>query len=158
MTKRNSIPLDNYFFKLNDAARRNRIVKWIKEAGASTIVDGKNFLNIPKFDDSILKNLDEERNRIKANYDFRSAASHAAKAFDLFEARLLYLAWTQDRCLYGKNADSTGLRRRYKEGSRNFGELANRLIQAYELFFDAEPSKMEISEVRDTIDEDRSYL
>ena len=158
MTKRNSIPLGNYFFKLRDIAWRNRIVKWIKEAGALTSVNGKELLDIPKFDDFILKNLDEERSLIKENSDFRSASLHIAKAFDLFDARLLYLAWLKDKCLYDKNAESAKLKRRFKADSQNFGELADRLILAYELFFDAEPSKMEISKARATIDENRSYV
>lgn len=158
MKERNSISVDAYCHKQADAGLRKRMVNWIKETGALITVDGKKHIDIPKFDVSILKALDEERDRIQTEFDFRSASLHVAKAFDLFEARLLYLAWTQDRCFYDKNADSTDLRRRFKKDSQNFGELADRLIQAYELFFDAEPSKVEISNSKGTIDEDRYYL
>lgn len=158
MKERNSISVDAYCHKQADAGLRKRMVNWIKETGALITVDGKKHIDIPKFDVSILKALDEERNRIKADYDFRSAASHVAKAFDLFDSRYQYMDRIRRKCLRSKKADSTELKRQFKVASQRFGELADRLILAYVLFFEAEPNKADLAASRDSISEDRYDL
>ncbi len=158
MKKRNSIPLDSYCPRHMDSSRRKSIVKWIKEAEALATIDGKRYIDFPKFDTATLKVLDDERNQIKADFDFHSAASHVAKAFDLLHTRYEFMDRIRDRNHSIKKMDMTELKRQLKVASQNFGELADRLILAYELFFDAEPSKAEISDARGTIDAEQYYL
>lgn len=158
MKERNSISVDAYCHKQADAGLRKRMVNWIKETGALITVDGKKHIDIPKFDVSILKALDEERDQIQADFDFRSGASHVAKAFDLLHTRYEFMDRIRDRNHSIKKMDTTELKRQFKVVSQGFGELADRLILAYELFFDAEPSKAEISDARGTINAEQYYL
>lgn len=156
--KSNRIRLEDYCRIHEDRSRRNRLVKWIKETGALVTIDGKKYIDFPKFDDSTLKAQDNERDRIRADSDFHSASWHVAKAFDLLDTRYEYMDRIRDKYLRSKKADSTDLKRQFKVVSSKFGELADRLIQAYELFFSTEPSKVEISDARGSFDEEQYYL
>ncbi len=158
MKKHNLTLIDNYCPQKEDTDLRKRLIGWIKEAGALTIIDGKQYIDILKFDAAILKALDNERNQIQVSYDFSSAAIHIAKAFDIFNTRYAYLDRTREEYMEARDENVENMKLIFNTAAVNFGELTQRLVLAYESFFQAEPNKDELAKVKKTINVNQYYL
>jgi hypothetical protein len=150
--------IDSYCPKEEDENLLKHLITWIEETGALTTVDGKKYIDIPEFDDAILKILDNEREQIQEQYDFYSAAVHVAKVFDIFNTRYEYMDRIRDEYVREINENVEDLKPRFDVAATNFGELAHRLILAYELFFQPEPNEEELARAQKTINVNQYYL
>lgn len=133
MNEENSMWVEDYCRAHTELSRFNGIVKWIKKAGALITVEGKEYIDFPKYNEFILRFLDEDRNQIRTDPDFDSAHWHEIEAFDFFHTRHEFMNQIRHSFLRDEDADLAELRRRFKVVSPKFREIAERFVLAIDL-------------------------
>ncbi len=133
----NSILLEVYSFEHQDRERFDGIEEWMIKAKALKIVNGERYVLFPKYNDFILKFLDEDREQIRTDKDESSATWHSIEASeeasDFFFTRHEFIHQLRHKYLCDEDADLAELRHRFKVVSPKFREIAERFVLAIDL-------------------------
>jgi hypothetical protein len=132
MYEDDTIPLEIYSYEHQDRERFNDIEKWMKIAKAIKIIGGEKHVIFPKYDEFILKYLDEARNDIEVSIDIDSH-DHWFAAFDFFHTRHEYIHQLRHKFLCDEDIDQWELKRQFKVVSLKFREIAERFVLACQL-------------------------
>ncbi len=145
MTNDKSILLEVYGHEHQDRERFDGIEKWMNKARAIKIVNGEKVVDFSKYDDFILKFLDEDRFKVQTAQDEDDASKHWLEAFDFFHTRHEYLHQLRHKFLCDEDADIVELRCQFKVVSLKFREIAERFLLACQLQIDLKSKKRDQS-------------